>query len=466
MNIVSSAKHYTARRMIDFFLNKFETDPDKALFTLIRFFEKLQIFDSWKFEKAMEMIQEEESKWRKLTLDVVDNTDEKILRTSLYNIAYLSAFEGTRIHRQLRKKLGTNIPWTILFDPTSSCNLHCKGCWAAEYGHQENLSFEEMKSIVEQGIELGIYFYLLTGGEPLVRKDDLIRLFRTYPDCAFHIFTNGTLIDEALCETIKEVGNVSFAVSIEGFKEANDKRRGEGCYEKICETLDLMKDHRLLYGASICYTQENYREVTSDEFVDFLISKGVRLLWYFHYMPVGKSACPELLLDPDAREYTLRRIREIRSQSSNKAVMTIDFQNDGQFIGGCIAGGKDYLHINAAGDVEPCVFIHYSSANIREVTIKEALAQPLFMAYKEHQPFNENHLRPCPMLENPQFLEQMVKETGAHSTDLMESESVTELCSKCRNYAQSWAPRADELWKEFGPLTEGLRKEENEIPRH
>ena len=114
--------------------------------------------------------------------------------------------------------------------------------------------------------------------------------------------------------------------------------------------------------------------------------------------------------------------------------------------GGCIAGGRNYFHINSAGDAEPCVFIHYSNANIHDQSILEILHSPLFMAYHNGQPFNKNHLRPCPMLENPELLEKMVHETGAHSTDLQSPESVEHLCEKCKSYAANWQPTADEVW--------------------
>ena len=124
----------------------------------------------------------------------------------------------------------------------------------------------------------------------------------------------------------------------------------------------------------------------------------------------------------------------------------MDFQNDAQYVGGCIAGGRRYLHINANGDVDPCGFIHYSNANIYENTLLEALKSPIFMAYHDGQPFNENMLRPCPMLENPQKLRKMVEESGAKSTDLQSPESVEHLCAKCDAYAEHWAPKAEELF--------------------
>ena len=126
----------------------------------------------------------------------------------------------------------------------------------------------------------------------------------------------------------------------------------------------------------------------------------------------------------------------------------MDFQNDGEYVGGCIAGGRRYLHINANGDVDPCVFIHYSDSNIREKTLLECLQSPIFMEYHKEQPFNENHLRPCPMLENPEKLRTMVHRTEAVSTDLQSPESVDHLCDKCVNYAENWTPTAQKLWSE------------------
>lgn len=160
-------------------------------------------------------------------------------------------------------------------------------------------------------------------------------------------------------------------------------------------------------------------------------------------MPVGNDAVPQLMCTPEQREEMYHRIREYRK---TKPIFAMDFQNDAEYVGGCIAGGRRYLHINANGDVDPCVFIHYSNANIRDMTLLEALQSPIFMAYHDEQPFNENHLRPCSMLENPELLRSMVEKTGAHSTDLQSPESVEHLCAKCTAYAKDWTATADKLW--------------------
>lgn len=170
-------------------------------------------------------------------------------------------------------------------------------------------------------------------------------------------------------------------------------------------------------------------------------------------MPVGNEASTDLLLNPEQREYMYHRVREIRDFDGGKPIFTFDFQNDGEFVQGCIAGGRFYCHINPNGDVEPCVFIHYSNANIHDKSLLECLSQPLFREYQKHQPFNCNHLQPCPMLENPEILGTIVHDTGAVSTDLQSPETPEHLCAKCVDYAADWAPKARELMEAHPHLT-------------
>jgi len=258
-------------------------------------------------------------------------------------------------------------------------------------------------------------------------------------------------VDQAFCDGMKECKNIVLSMSIEGLENATDSRRGQGVFDKVMKTMDLLHKNGLVYGVSICYTRANCEAVTSDEFLDFLIEKGVAFAWYFHFMPVGNDATMELVPTPEQREYMYHRIREIRGYEGGKPIFTLDFQNDGEWVSGCIAGGKTYCHINPNGDVEPCVFIHYSSANIHDKPLIECLQQPLFHAYQANQPFNKNLLRPCPFLENPEKLQALVKATGAHSTDMMSPESAEHLCGKCENYAKEWKPVADKLWASNHP---------------
>lgn len=376
----------------------------------------------------------------------LDELDPHVIKTTALNLGFEAMLSGTKTMHAMRKEHGCNIPWLILMDPTSACNLHCTGCWAAEYGNKLNLSYDEMSDIVRQGKELGIHFYMFTGGEPLVRRDDIIKLCKEHKDCEFLAFTNGTLVDQAFCDEMKSVGNLMLAISLEGSPEVNDFRRGEGVYGRVMDAMDLLKENGLIFGTSICYTSKNCESVTSKEFIDLMVDKGCRYALYFHYMPVGNDASVELLPTPEQRLATKNRICAIRNLEHGEGLFTMDFQNDGEYMDGCIAGGRNYFHINANGDAEPCVFIHYSDSNIRDHSLLEILKRPLFMAYHDNQPFNENHLRPCPMLENPEILQRIVNETGVHSTDLQSPEPVEHLCGKCKPYAASWKPSADKVW--------------------
>ena len=397
--------------------------------------------------KVRAAVSDPDNRWVRFVNKVIDESNPKYAKKMLLNLGYEAFFRGTKMIRENREKYDCNIPWLILFDPTSACNMHCIGCWSGTYGHKSNLSFEDMDKIVTQGKELGAYLYMMTGGEPMVRKKDVLRLCEKHNDCFFAAYTNSTLIDEELCKKVVELGNLTFMLSIEGTPETNDARRGDGHYQAVMKAMDLLKKYGIIYGTSICYTRDNIEAVTSDEFLRFIAEKGARFGFYFHYMPVGNNAAPELMPTVEQRKAMIDRIRYVRSKDCDIEFYPMDFQNDGEYVGGCIAGGRNYFHINANGDAEPCVFIHYSNTNIRTNTLIEILQSPLFMAYHNNQPFNDNMLRPCPMLENPEILPQLVRESGAKSTDLQAPETPEHLCEKCKAYAENWAPIADELWK-------------------
>lgn len=422
-------------------------DPDKNLPKLLKWVDRFAGEGPNNFavqrEAFRRVVEDPDNNMHKLLWSIWEDIDEDVLKTIFENFLMNAVLLGWPIEEELRQKYNCNIPWAILLDPTSACNLHCTGCWAAEYGNKLNLSFDEIDSIITQGKELGVYFYIYTGGEPLVRKRDLIAIARKHHDCAFMTFTNGTLIDEDFADDLLSVKNFVPVLSVEGFDEATDARRGQGTYEKVVRAMALLKEKRLPFGISCCYTSANMDSIASDAYFDQMIEWGAKFAWYFHYMPVGNDAVPALMPTPAQREAMYHKIREVRR---TKPLFAMDFQNDGEYVEGCVAGGCRYFHINANGDADPCVFIHYSDSNIREKSLLEILQSPLFLAYHDGQPFCENHLRPCPMLENPEKLRAIVAATGAHSTDPMSPESAEHLCAKCDAYAANWKPTAEALW--------------------
>lgn len=401
-------------------------------------------YDS-KFKMFEMAIKDKDSPWHKLLLSLWTDVDADVRKTAFRNFIVNAFFLWSQTRKANEKEYGFLTPWTILIDPTSACNLHCTGCWAAEYGNKLNLSFDDLDDIIEQGKKLGMHMFLFSGGEPLVRKNDIIALCSKHSDCEFLAFTNGTLIDDEFADDMLRVKNFIPAISVEGFENATDARRGEGAYRRVLKATSILKERKLPFGFSCCYTSQNTSCIGSEEYFDWMIDCGAKFCWFFTYMPVGKGAPTNLMVSAEQRAEMYHKIREFRK---TKPLFTLDFWNDGEYVKGCIAGGRYYFHINANGDAEPCAFIHYSDSNIHEKSLVEILSSPLFADYRSKQPFNCNHLRPCPLLDNPDRLMTMVNETKSRSTDLAAPEEVGELAGKCMEKAEKWAPVADELWRQ------------------
>lgn len=442
------AERKLAGMILDKLFQYVDKNPQANILKLLSVVEKLSgsVFPKKNFAAMKKAISKGEGVYYDYAMSFLSDLDRGLLKKMLLALGLGAGVNGTKAVRQNRDVYKCNIPFLILMDPTSACNCHCKGCWAAEYGHSVSLSYDEMASVVRQGKALGTHLYMFTGGEPLIKKKEILRLCEENPDCAFLAYTNATLIDEDFCREVLRVGNLAFAISVEGTEESTDSRRGSGSYQNAVRAMKLLKKYGCLFGMSVCYTSENVSMVTSDEFLEEMISLGVKFGFYFNFMPVGHDAPVELIPTPAQREHMYKWLRKTRNGETGKPLFVMDFQDDGEYVGGCIAGGRNYFHINSAGDMEPCVFIHFSDSNIRKKTILEGLKSPLFMAFRRNQPFNDNHLRPCPMLENPQCLRQIIKETGAKSTNLLGEETADCLCSKCDKFAAEWAVQAERIW--------------------
>ena len=452
MKATGQIKRAALNKAIDYLLE----NPERNVAKIMDMIDKVAPDDVFPTQRAaFHRAIDDESNWYQLIMKILTDMNPQVRDRLIKTFVVDANMLAWPKQEAMRDQYHCNIPWAILLDPTSACNLRCTGCWAAEYGHKQNLTYEEIDSIINQGVKLGTHVYIYTGGEPLVRKHDLINLCEAHPDCAFLSFTNATLIDEEFVQDMIRVANFVPAISVEGFEEATDARRGEGTYAKVSRAMELLRENGLPFGVSCCYTSANANSIASEEFFDWLIEKGALFAWVFTYMPVGVGSPTSLMVHADQREHLYRFIREMREK---KPLFTLDFQNDGEFVGGCIAGGRRYLHINAAGDVEPCVFAHYANVNIRETSLLDALRSPLFMQYYEGQPFNDNLLKPCPILENEGLLADMVKRAGAHSTDLQEKESAEDLCAKCHDSIAEWTPVAERIWNDEGDPLYDKRK--------
>jgi len=298
---------------------------------------------------------------KRKVVNVSPQAREKIIM-SLVNNAMI---QGQPKRAAFAKKYGINPPNHIVISPTMVCDLKCFGCYAWQYSKKNDLPYDVCNRIIDEANAIGIYFFVITGGEPFM-WDHLYDFLERHNDSFFQIYTNGQHIDEEVAKKLAKLGNAVPCISLEGFKDATDARRGEGAWDKVMNAYDVLKKHGVIYGFSITATRENNELIVSDEFIDMLEEKGVFVGWYFNYVPIGKEPNMDLMPTPEQRDYRRKRILEIRK---TKHMVVADFWNDGNLVNGCMAGGKNYLHINVNGDVEPCVFVHFAADNIKEKSL-------------------------------------------------------------------------------------------------
>jgi MoaA/NifB/PqqE/SkfB family radical SAM enzyme len=424
-----------------------EGNPEQNIPRLFKMIESLPFLTPSQKEmpRYMMMSFENNPVYRKYFTDLFTELDRGVRDRLACSFLVNSMIASAQRRNQIEARERIWLPFTILIDPTSACNLKCVGCWAGAYTKHDELEPELLDRILNEAKELGIYSIVMSGGEPFVYPY-LLDMAAKHSDMAFMIYTNGTRIDDAVADRLREVGNIAPAISLEGWEEQTDARRGKGVFNQITAAMGRLKERGVFFGASLTVTSQNVDVVTSDEFIDFLIAQGVRFLWSFHYIPIGRRPDTGLMIRPEQRAYLVERFTHVRKC---KPLPIADFWNDGELTSGCIAGGRSYFHINARGDVEPCAFVHFAVDNIRHKSLLEVLHNPLFTEYRKRQPFSDNMLRPCPIIDNPWALREIVRLSGAHPThegaDTVLGGEIGEFLDR---RAAEWKRISDPIWEE------------------
>ncbi len=381
----------------------------------------------------------------RLAMRILREMHPRVRAKMIHNMMINCSWVGSRRRSDLELSEGLHVPYSILISPTMRCQLNCPGCYAATYSRDDDLEFDLWDSILEQAKELGIFFCAITGGEPLLRADELFELAWKHTDMVFLVYTNGLLIDEKMVRRLQRTGNVAMALSVEGFATETDARRGPGVHARVIEAMRLLREGGIPFGFSVCVTRENAEVVCSEAFIDYYIEQGCYFGWLFHYMPIGRDPDVHLMATPEQRDMLRRFAIEARR---TKPILALDFWNDGAMLGGCLSGGHRYVHINHRGDVEPCVFAHFATHNLHECTLREALDSDFFRAIRDRQPYCENPLRSCMIVDNPQVLRDVVAQAGAKPTDPGAELLITDKAVALDEYARKWAEIADRAWQE------------------
>ncbi|MBR2122632.1 MAG: radical SAM protein [Lachnospiraceae bacterium] len=328
-------------------------------------------------------------------------------------MAKFAAASAKATNKRLREeKEGLHVPPFLIASITSSCNLHCAGCYS-RHNHATvdtepvaQLTGDEWLRIFREADDLGVSFILLAGGEPMFRKD-IIEVAGTMQNILFPIFTNGTFMNEKSFAMFDKCRNLLPVMSIEGGKEETDIRRGQGVYEKLIGNMEKLNEKGLIFGASVTVTKENLEEAMSDGFLDTLSQRGCKAVIFVEFVPVTDDS-RHLAPDDGDRAYIEARMQELRKERED--MIFIAFPGDEKGTGGCLAAGRGFFHINSHGGAEPCPFSAYSDINVKDTSLKDAIRSRLFETLKAEHLLEEDHAGGCVLFEKREQVERIVDE--------------------------------------------------------
>jgi MoaA/NifB/PqqE/SkfB family radical SAM enzyme len=372
---------------------------------------------------------------------------------------------------RFEEKHGTKPPVTLVVSPTKLCNLKCIGCYAAcSPGQAETLDWDTFNHVVDDAKhQWGLRFITISGGEPMAYRSqghDMVDFVSRHDNCFFQMYTNGTLIDERTAERMAEAGNLLPNISVEGFEQRTDERRGKGTFRKILKAMENLRKVGVPYGISLTATCHNAEEILSDEFIDFFFNEQkVVYAWLFQYMPIGRSYTLDLLPRPEQRVWMWKRTWDIVRE---KQIMLADFWNCGTASDGCIAAARSsgYMYIDWNGKMMPCVFVPYSAANIKEIyqnggTLDDIYDVPYFKAIRDWQheyglskrkpEEHSNWLVPCSLRDHYGVGRELIDRYQPDPEDENAADAL-----KDGQYYEGMMAYDEELYKLFDPIWQEL----------
>jgi len=353
-------------------------------------------------------------------------------------------FRDRSVIERCKQLHGVSPPQCMVISPTMRCNYRCQGCYSASYERNDDMPPEVFDRILSEAEEMGIRFFIMVGGEPFIYPD-LLKVLGRHSQSFFQIYTNGLFIDKKVARQLVEMGNVAPMISVNGPEAFTDASRVEGSFDVVVRAMDNLREVGGIFGFSTLATRLNADAVCTDEWIDFLVEKGALYGWLFLYMPVGRDPDTELMPTPEQRDKLRVFVRHVRQ---TRPIIPIDFWNDGPLAGSCLAGGRHYFHVNHRGDVEPCIFCHFTTHNIHESSLGEVLSSPFFKAIRESQPLSYNTLLPCPIIDHPDTLWKLIREHGARPTHEGADKMFTTLAPQIKEYGEKVHRKMGEAWDE------------------
>lgn len=376
-------------------------------------------------------------------LRMAERLSDRSLDAFFQNMIVNEMLEGQKIRNAFLAEEGFEPPVTIVINPTMACNLQCTGCYSYKMP-RAGMDYDLLSKVLREARDMGTRFITVSGGEPLIYKH-FFQMLADFPDLQFMTYTNATLIDEAMADRIAAAGNMMPAISVEGYAEQTDERRGPGVHEKVLQGMRFLKERGVLFGFSATPTRLNSDILASDAFVDYYLEQGALFGWMFQYIPVGKDPDLSLMSTPEQRE---RLLEATKRWQATRPLFIGDFWNDGPCVGGCLSANR-YCYITPEGKVQPCTFVHFYTHDLNSCSLMDVFRSPFFKNIRGHQPYNRNLLRPCKIIDNPEVLREAVRESGAKPS-YPGAETIIEdslVRAHLDQYAKEWKKIADEKWK-------------------
>ncbi|MDF1753113.1 MAG: radical SAM/SPASM domain-containing protein [Verrucomicrobiales bacterium] len=366
------------------------------------------------------------------------SVDKRHLMKFMWNFGY----KGIRSVNLFKKRMkqGEYFPPFIYISILNSCNLRCQGCWVDVDKPQVKIDLENLNKIVNDAKAHGNSFFGVLGGEPFMHPD-LMDFFAAHPDCFFQVFTNGQMITQKKAKQLRQIGNVTPLISIEGTKVvANERRGGKDVLNRTLRGLDACLDNRILTGVATSLCQTNIDDLLTEDWLRHLIKKGVHYAWYHTYRPVGPQIHDELALTPEQA----RKVRQFVVDMRAKLPLgIIDAYYDGEGRALCPMSTGISHHISPTGAIEPCPIIQVATDNIadNDYSIYETLTKSEFL--KDFRETSAKHTRGCIVLERPDLVKALAEKHGAKDTTIRKT-AIAELDSMTPRNSQ-WLPTGEEI---------------------
>jgi MoaA/NifB/PqqE/SkfB family radical SAM enzyme len=342
-------------------------------------------------------------------------TDKRLLWKLAWNMGIKGMLSVERHKRRLKR--GEVFPPFLYVSIINSCNLRCQGCWVDVAAKQEIIQPEALHKLVREAKAMGNVFFGIVGGEPFMHAH-LLDMLAAHPDCYFQVFTNGQFITDERARRMRQLGNVTPLISIEGNEIVSDERRGRAnVYSKTMEGVRNCLKHRVFTGVCTSLCQTNIDDLLTEEWLDRLIAMGVMYTWFHVYRPMGPDANPQLSLTPEQQLRARRFVVEMRAK---KPIIIIDAYYDGEGRALCPAATGISHHINPWGDIEPCPIVQFTRESIHDNedaprrSLRDKFVQSAFL--HDFRELAQSTTRGCIVLERPDLLKQLVEEHEARDS--------------------------------------------------